>query len=80
MTVLFRSNIKSYGTFRLDMDKRLDLIAPGAAGFMQDGSVRGVCVLPCSFSADVGPGHVVVQRQWRREGNYAPEPLAEVSA
>ncbi|MFI6724273.1 hypothetical protein NRF20_41095 [Streptomyces sp. R-74717] len=30
LTALFRSNVNPYGTFRLDMDKRLDL-APAAA-------------------------------------------------
>ncbi|MGP3974357.1 hypothetical protein ACTWQF_10115 [Streptomyces sp. 8N114] len=33
LTALFWSNINPYGTFRLDMDKRLDLISlPGIPG------------------------------------------------
>jgi hypothetical protein len=30
LTALFWSNINPYGTFRLDMDKRLDLALPGS--------------------------------------------------
>jgi WD40 repeat protein len=30
LTALFWSNINPYGTFRLDMDKRLDLVLPGS--------------------------------------------------
>ncbi|MFE5493541.1 hypothetical protein ACFQ7Z_26820 [Streptomyces virginiae] len=40
LTALFRSDINPYGTFRLDLDKRLDLLpalAPGSRRAADDG-------------------------------------------